>query len=86
MPEQREKEEVGAFDAKTRLAELLRNVEAGAAYVITRRGKPVAHLIPPETGENTDFSTHINQMKQRRNRLPDLTESDRERFISKRQQ
>ncbi len=38
---------VGAFEAKTRLAELLRAVEEGATFVIHRRGKPVARLTPP---------------------------------------
>ncbi len=31
---------VGAFEAKTKLAELLDKVEAGEAVTITRRGKP----------------------------------------------
>jgi len=35
---------VGAFDAKTRLSELLDRVERGEEIVITRRGKPVATL------------------------------------------
>ena len=37
---------VGSFEAKTRLAELLDKVEAGETVTITRRGKPVAQLIP----------------------------------------
>ena len=39
--------EVGAYQAKTRLAELLDRVERGERIVITRHGRPVAHLIPP---------------------------------------
>ena len=38
---------VGAFEAKTRLAELLRETERGRSFVILRRGKAVAHLVPP---------------------------------------
>ena len=38
--------EVGAFEAKTHLSELLADVEAGASVTITRRGKPVARLVP----------------------------------------
>jgi prevent-host-death family protein len=41
-----EPEQVGAYDAKTRLAELLAAVEGGASYVITRHGRPVARLLP----------------------------------------
>ena len=38
--------EIGAFEAKTHLSELLAEVEAGASVTITRRGKPVARLVP----------------------------------------
>lgn len=38
---------VGAFEAKTHLAELLREAEGGKSFVIVRRGKPVARLVPP---------------------------------------
>lgn len=40
--------EVGAFEAKTKLGQLLDWVEAGEEIVITRRGKVVAKLVPPE--------------------------------------
>jgi len=36
---------VGAFEAKTKLAELLDKVEAGESVTITRRGKEVARLV-----------------------------------------
>jgi len=38
--------EIGAFDAKTRLSELLQRVERGQVYRITRRGRPIAELRP----------------------------------------
>jgi len=38
--------EVGAFDAKTRLSELLRKVDQGERFTITVRGRAVAQLIP----------------------------------------
>jgi prevent-host-death family protein len=38
--------EVGAFEAKTHLSELLAAVEAGESITITRRGKAVAVLSP----------------------------------------
>ena len=37
---------VGAYDAKTRLSELLDRVEKGEQIIITRHGRPVARLIP----------------------------------------
>jgi prevent-host-death family protein len=43
---------VGSFEAKTKLAELLDKVEAGETVTITRRGKPVAKLVPAGPDEN----------------------------------
>jgi prevent-host-death family protein len=37
---------VGAFEAKTHLAQLLERVERGEEITITRRGRPVARLVP----------------------------------------
>ena len=38
---------VGAFEAKTHLSQLLDEVEKGETITITRRGVPVAVLMPP---------------------------------------
>lgn len=43
--------EIGAFEAKNKLSELLDRVERGEHVVITRRGKPVAALIPAAEAE-----------------------------------
>lgn len=40
-------ETVGAFEAKTHLSRLLREVSGGKRILITQRGKPVAELVPP---------------------------------------
>ena len=37
---------VGAYEAKTRFGELLREVENGETIIVTRHGFPVARLIP----------------------------------------
>lgn len=45
-------ETVGVHEAKTRLSELLRRVEAGAEVSIRRGNRPVARLVPvPRTGD-----------------------------------
>jgi prevent-host-death family protein len=36
--------DVTAYEAKTKLPELLRRVEAGESFTITRRGRPVAEI------------------------------------------
>jgi prevent-host-death family protein len=41
-------ESIGAFDAKTHLSALLERVAHGESFVIKRRGKPVARLIPAD--------------------------------------
>lgn len=42
------KAEIGAFEAKTHLSQLLNRVEAGETLTITRHGKRVARLVPPD--------------------------------------
>lgn len=37
---------IGAFDAKTHLSKLLEEVRGGTEFTITKRGKPVAKLVP----------------------------------------
>ena len=45
---------VGAFEAKTKLAELLRRVEQGDEVIITRHGKPIARLLPHDAKRNPE--------------------------------
>jgi prevent-host-death family protein len=37
---------IGAFEAKTHFSEVISEVQNGSDYVITKRGKPVAKVIP----------------------------------------
>ncbi len=39
--------EIGSFEAKNKLSELLELAMKGEEVVITRRGQPVARLVPP---------------------------------------
>lgn len=41
---------VGVFEAKTHLTALLDEIEQGGEVLITRRGKPIARLVPAEAG------------------------------------
>jgi len=41
--------EIGIFEAKTHLSEIIQRVIAGERFYITRRGKRVAELGPPDT-------------------------------------
>jgi prevent-host-death family protein len=46
--------EIGVFEAKNRLSELLDRVERGERVTITRRGKPVATLAPLVPSHDVD--------------------------------
>jgi prevent-host-death family protein len=46
--------EVGAFEAKNKLSELLDLAERGEEVVITRHGKEVARLVPPKGRPNPE--------------------------------
>lgn len=46
--------EIGAYEAKTRLSELLEEVRKGARYVITRHGQPIAELRPVDWGASAE--------------------------------
>lgn len=51
--------EIGAYEAKTKLPELLREVQAGKRFTITNRGKAVAELIPVTDQKSLDARAAI---------------------------
>lgn len=58
---------IGAFAAKTHLSELLDRVEAGEEIVITRRGAPVAKLVPlAPARERKEIRALIDEIKRDR--------------------
>jgi len=58
---------VGAFEAKTKLAELLDKVEAGESVTITRRGKEVARLVGVKPAdEQARLQALIDEIKRTR--------------------
>ena len=59
---------VSAFEAKTRLSELLRDAERGHSFVIQRRGKAVARLAPiPDADRAVDFAAIAAAFREIRN-------------------
>jgi len=72
--------EIGSFEAKTHWAELLRRAEAGERVVITRRGRPVARLIPFRESDEQEDAAVFRALKDFRARtspvpLKELLES-----------
>jgi prevent-host-death family protein len=61
---------VGAFEAKTKLSELLDLVERGEEVVITRRGQPVARLVGMAArDEGARLSALVDDIRETRTQL-----------------
>jgi antitoxin (DNA-binding transcriptional repressor) of toxin-antitoxin stability system len=56
--------EIGSYEAKTKLPELLRNIKLGKRYTITLRGEAVADLIPSEGSKGRNAVDAVEHMKQ----------------------
>ncbi|MBW2328156.1 MAG: type II toxin-antitoxin system prevent-host-death family antitoxin [Deltaproteobacteria bacterium] len=65
-------ETIGAYEAKTHLAQLLRRVSKGEKITITKHGVPIATLQASEVSRRCPAKEVIKQMRQfRRNNLRD---------------
>ncbi len=75
--------EIGSYDAKTKLPEILRLVATGESFTITKRGKPIADLIPSRASDQIKAASAIsNILKAKKHsvsdeELIDLKESGR---------
>jgi prevent-host-death family protein len=54
---------IGAYDAKTHLAQLLDRVERGERITITRHGRPVALLVPVHPRSARGISAAIEDLR-----------------------
>ena len=54
---------IGAYEAKTHLAQLLDAVENGESITITRHGVPVAMLVPPSAKQRPDIDDVISELE-----------------------
>jgi len=59
---------VGAFEAKTKLSELLDRVERGEEVLITRHGEPVARLVKVRDAKQRNMEEVLKRMKDLRER------------------
>jgi prevent-host-death family protein len=55
---------VGAFEAKTHLNQLLKQVSKGESIRITLRGVPVAKLVPSDDGEAKDLKQTVREIRE----------------------
>lgn len=54
--------EIGSYDAKTKLPEILRRVQSGETFTITNRGKPIADLIPSSSSSRITTKAAIESI------------------------
>jgi prevent-host-death family protein len=57
-------EEIDVWEAKTQFPAYLRKVEAGARFIITQRGRPVAELIPVDSDARSEDGIAVRQMRE----------------------
>jgi prevent-host-death family protein len=57
---------VGVFDAKTHLNGLLKRVSKGETIRITRRGVPIAKLVPADAGEREEPDHVVREIRELR--------------------
>ncbi|PCJ90112.1 MAG: prevent-host-death protein [Porticoccaceae bacterium] len=55
-------EVIGSYDAKTKLPEILRRVEAGESFTITNRGRLVADVVSSSTGNRAKAQAAIENI------------------------
>ena len=54
--------EVGSFEAKTHLSALLEKVSQGQEVLITKRGEPIARLVPAQRADRTQVAATIDTL------------------------
>ena len=62
--------DVGSFEAKTHLPRLLRDVERGQTITITRRGRPIARLVPVKQDDSEQARAAVDRIKRFRKNMP----------------
>jgi prevent-host-death family protein len=55
--------EIGAYEAKTKLPDLLRQVKAGKRFTITNRGEAIADLVPSRSARRKDKGAVVERFK-----------------------
>jgi prevent-host-death family protein len=59
-------QQIGIFEAKTHLSQIIEKVENGADFIITKRGKPTAKIIPVEQEKKMSRKEVIEEFRELR--------------------
>ena len=70
-------ESIAAFDAKTRLSELLERAANGETFEITKHGRPVGKLGPPDSARDPKVVTEaVKRLKTYRGALKRMSRTE----------
>jgi len=58
--------EIGIFEAKAKLSEIVRKTQAGESFTITVRGRPVADIVPSHARSKEAVHAAVERMMNRR--------------------
>ena len=59
-------QQIGAFEAKTYFSKIINEAEQGKEFIVTRRGKAVARIIPFEKKPEMTFKEAVEQLMEMR--------------------
>ena len=59
-------QQIGAFEAKTNFSRILEKTEQGADFIVTKRGRPVAKIIPFLQEPELSFHDAVKRIKELR--------------------
>jgi len=74
--------EIGSYEAKTKLPELLRGVQMGNRYTITLRGEAIADLIPSGASQKNNVAAAVVHMRQLMESSPPILGIDTKALIA----
>lgn len=74
------KENIGSYEVKTRLSEILRRVQAGESFTITNRGKPVADLMPSKVASRQKTAAAIDAIRKIRKTVASISDERLEKY------
>jgi len=58
--------QIGAFEAKTHFSQIISKVEHGADFIVTKRGIPVAKIIPFEQKQEMTWEELLEKFREQR--------------------
>jgi len=59
-------QQIGAFEAKTHFSKIIDQIEKGDEFLITKRGKPVARIVPIKQEKQMSRKEAFNALKEMR--------------------